>query len=138
MERREPVVHRERYVALLGELAGERSRHLLAAEDPTAAVDHHDARPRAAAGGDVGVELEVVAADVAVREVASDFDVAALTRCRRGPVRAGESRGGRQDRQHGDDGGDRRSSHRSSRVSASWTAQSYPTPPDTVVRRARG
>src|SRR5438045_2472784 len=41
----EPVVHRERDVALLGELAGEGRRQLLAAEDPAAAVDDHDARP---------------------------------------------------------------------------------------------
>ena len=138
MERREPIVHRERDEALLGELACEGRGLLLAAEDPAAAVDHHDARPHTAAGGDVGVELQIVATDVAVREVVPDVDIETLARCRCGPVGAGEGRRGRQDREHGDDDGDRRSSHRSSLVAARWTAQSYPTRPDTVVRCARG
>ena len=139
IERCEPVVHGERDEALLGQRAGERRGLLLVAEDPAAAVDHHHARPDAAAGGDVGVELQVVATDVAVREVVPDVDVEALARCRGcGPVGAGDDGCGRQDREHGDDDGDRRSSHRSFRVSACWTVQPYPPRPDTVVRCARG
>ena len=114
VQRREAVVHRERDEALLGDQLGERCGLLLAPEDPAAAIDHHDARSRATTGGDVGVELQVVPTDVAVREVVSDFDVRRLARRRWGPACA--SRRSHREGHDGDRHRDRDSPHRSSRV----------------------
>jgi hypothetical protein len=135
MLRREPVVHRERDESLLGEHLGDGLGELLAPDDPAAAVDHHDRGPQTASDREVGVELQLLAPDLAVRQVALHLDAVA------GRLRgAGRGHGGGDaDRERRDGDGDRRSPHALLLwVVVNRTLQSYPAAPDIPVSDARG
>jgi hypothetical protein len=76
--RRESVLDRERREAFSRERASVRLPHLLVAEYPAAAVNQHDPRVGAQAGGQVGIESHPPAVDLVVREVAYHVDARGL------------------------------------------------------------